>query len=352
MVLAQVIHRATRYPSTFLQVGQTFFPSPKEVYYVILLSMNPYYYANAEFHPNLQLRRETKRWFHYRIDFPVAEPTRYQETNTVRGEYFRPQDSRNAPLAILIHGWGDHSIIPCKLLARSLVKRGIASFVLYLPFHSCRLPEEIRKRLPNLTPEEWFRGYQISVTDIRRIVDWAGNAGGINEKQVAVIGLSLGGFVSAIAMGIDKRIAAGIFLVSGGNSDKLMHLSRVRSFRKDYGVSDAEYHQNQENYTEYLSKVVKDGFENVVPDRQSYLTDPLTFAHLLSQRPVLMINALWDEFIPRESTLDFWEASGNPAISWFPATHASVWLWYPLIRRRIVDFLTNTFSWGEENQVG
>ena len=314
--------------------------------------MNPYSYPNTEFQPNLQLRRETRRWLHYKIDFPVAEPTCYQETNTVRGEYFRPQDCHNAPLAILIHGWGDHSIIPCKLLAKSLVKRGIAGFVLYLPFHSCRLPEEIRKRLPNLTPEEWFRGYQISVTDIHRIVDWAGNAGGMNKEQVAVIGLSLGGFVSAIAMGIDKRIAAGIFLISGGNSNKIMHLSKARNFKKDYGRSEAEYNRGQEEYAEYLEKVVKDGFENVVPDSRDYLTDPLTFAHLLRQRPVLMINALWDEFIPKEATLDFWEASGKPAISWFPATHSSIWLWYPLMRRRIVDFLTATFSRGEENQVG
>ena len=314
--------------------------------------MNPYHYTNTEFCPNLQLRREAKRWFHYKIDFPVAEPTCYQETNTVRGEYFRPQGNHNAPLAILTHGWGDHSIIPCKLLARSLVKRGIASFVLYLPFHSCRLPAEIRKRLPNLTPDEWFRGYQISVTDIRRIVDWASNAEGIDGEQVAAIGLSLGGFVSAIAMGIDKRITAGIFIVSGGNSEKIMHLSRARSFKKEYGISKAEYHQHQEDYAEYLAKVVKDGFENVVPDSRNYLTDPLTFAHLLRRRPVLMINARWDEFIPRESTLDLWEASGRPAISWLPATHGSIWAWYPLIRRRVVDFLTTTFSWREENQVG
>jgi hypothetical protein len=31
----------------------------------------------------------------------------------------------------------------------------------------------IKQRSPMLTPKEWFEGYQISVTDIRQIIDWA-----------------------------------------------------------------------------------------------------------------------------------------------------------------------------------
>ena len=70
----------------------------------------------------------------------------------------------------------------------------------------------------------------------------------------------------------------------------------------------------------------------------------MTFAHLLQQRPLLMINALWDEFIPKEATLDFWEACGKPNISWYPGTHASIWLWYPLILRQITSFIKSTFG--------
>jgi len=53
------------------------------------------------------------------------------------------------------------------------------------------------------------------------------------------------------------------------------------------------------------SFTVRIDMENVTPVRKSFLTDPMTFAHLLQQRPLLMINALWDEFIPKEATLDF-----------------------------------------------
>jgi len=306
--------------------------------------MNPYSCTSGEPHFNLHLKETTNKWLRYTVDFPSAHPTRYEENNTVRGEYFQPRSTDSAPLAILIHGWGDYSIIPCKLLARALASKGIACFVLYLVFHTTRMPEVVKNRLPVLTPEEWFEGYQVSVIDVRQVADWAGDRAEINQEQVAVIGISLGGFISTITMGIDKRIKAGVFLVAGGNSGKITRKSRRSDFRKQYDYTDAEYHQNQSQYARYLAEVAEKGFENVDPARKFFLTDPMTFASYLRKRPVLMVNALWDEAIPREAALDFWEACGKPAIAWFPATHASIWLWYPLISRKIGRFLRSTFS--------
>jgi len=306
--------------------------------------MNPYSYLDSETHFNLHLEETTKKWLHYAVDFPTAHPTRYMGNNTVHGEYFCPRETGHVPLAILLHGMGDLSVIPCKLLARTLVKRGIACFILYLVFHSSRMPEVIKNRLPFLTPEEWFEGYQVSVIDVRRVVDWAGGRAEINREQIAAIGISFGGFISAIAMGIDERIKAGVFLVSGGNSEKMMWLSRSRAFKAGYSRTEDEYRQIQNGYDQYLAEVAEKGFENVNPVRKSFLTDPMTFASYLQKRPVLMVNALWDEFIPKEAAFDFWEACGKPAIAWFPAHHASIWLWYPLISKKITRFLSSTFG--------
>lgn len=306
--------------------------------------IDPYSYLSSESHYNLHLKETTKKWLHYSVDFPSAYLTRYEENNTVRGEYFQPQNADSAPLAILIHGWGDHSVIPCKLLARTLVKRGIACFILYLVFHSRRMAEVIKSRLPVLTPEEWFEGYQVSVIDVRQVVDWANYRAEINKEKIAAIGISLGGFISAIAMGIDKRIGAGVFLVAGGNSEKITCKGRRSDYRKRYNYTDAEYYQNQKRYAQYLAEVAGKGVENVTPAKKSFLTDPMTFASYLQKRPVLMINAIWDEAIPREAALDFWEACGKPAIAWFPAAHASIWLYYPLISRKISRFLSSTFG--------
>lgn len=306
--------------------------------------MNPYNYPNNEANANLQLKQTTPRWLRYAADFPTAHPTRHEKNNTVRGEYFQPRDANHAPLVILFHGIGDESLIPCKLLARALVKKGMACFALYSVFHSKRMPEVVKQRYPLLTPEEWFESYQISVTDIRQVIDWANSQAEINKEQVAVIGISFGGFVSSIAMGIDKRIKAGVFLTSAGNSVKIGQKSRKDAMKKAYRRPDAEYNHTQKLYKQYLAEVAEKGFEKVTPPRQSFLTDPMTFASYLRGRPVLMLNALWDEYIPREAALDFWEACSKPTISWFPSTHTTFWLWYPFISRKITRFLRSTFE--------
>ena len=304
--------------------------------------MNPYSYNNGEFPFNLNLKQTKAKWSCYRVDFPSAHPTCYEENNTVRGEYYQPQGIDNAPLVILVHGMGGYGAFPCHLLARTLVKKGFACFVLYQVFHPSRLPEDIKNRLYDLTPEEWFESYRISVIDVRQVVDWASNMAEINQEQVAAFGISFGGLISAIAMGIDERIKAGVFMVSGGNSPKMMWKSR-RRYTKGYRYSEAEYNQMHSQYMQYLAEVAEKGFENVTPPRKGFLNDPLTFAPYLRQRPLLMLNARWDEAVPREATIDFWEACGKPPITWFPATHASIWLWYPLISRKIVCFLSDTF---------
>ena len=45
-----------------------------------------------------------------------------------RGEYFRPVNTVKAPLVILLHGVGDHSLLPCHLLAKTLTRKGFACF--------------------------------------------------------------------------------------------------------------------------------------------------------------------------------------------------------------------------------
>ena len=306
--------------------------------------MDPYSYPSSEPRFNLHLEETTPRWLRYAVSFPTAHPTRYEENNTVRGEYLQPRKADRASLAILLHGIGDPSIIPCKLLARTLAKRGIACFILYSVFHSSRMPEVLRNRLPALTSEEWFEGYQISVIDVRQVVDWASGKAEINKEQIAAIGISLGGFISAIAMGVDKRIRAGVFLVAGGNSEEITWKSKSRAIRMGLSCTEAECHHIHSCYPQYLAEVAKKGFENVIPVKGCFLTDPMTFASYLRNRPILMINALRDRTIPRQATLDFWEACGKPPIIWLPGNHVTIWFSYPLISRQITSFLRATFG--------
>ncbi len=304
--------------------------------------MNPYSYDNSNQEVKLWVKKDTPKLLHYFVQFRSAIDTGYPENSIVKGEFYLPKIGHKAPLAILVHGMGDYSIIPCKLLARSLLKQGVACFIPYLTIHSKRIPAVMRADLPYLTPDQWFQIYQVSVVDIRQVLDWAHTRVGLDTEQVVMVGISFGGFVSMIAMGIDKRIKAGIFIVTGGNSNKISWLSKDNQYRKRYQRTEDEHLGIQYSYAKYIKEISEKGFENVTADDQSFLIDPMTFASDLKGRPIQMINALYDRYIPREATIELWQACGKPSIKWIPSGHVSIWMWYPTIRRNIMAFLKSS----------
>ena len=306
--------------------------------------INPYNYTRQNNGCNFDLKEETSRWSRYSLDFPSALSLSNLGDCPVRGDYYFPRGLTRAPLAILIHGMGNRSVIPCRMIARTLLAKGIACFILYLVFHNYRIPESIKGKYPNMSADEWFECYRLSVTDIRQVIDWAGSKKEIIQDKISVVGISFGGLISTIAMGLDDRIQAGILIVTGGNTDKITRDSLL--LRRQYKHDPAEFQRGQDEYRSYLAEVECKGFENVESVKSTYLTDPLTFSSCLRQRPILMLNALWDEMIPRSASIDLWESCGRPPISWYPATHASIWLWYPLMGRRMADFLVSLSGGG------
>lgn len=304
--------------------------------------INPYVYTKQNNGSNSGIIEESTLGLRYAVSFPSARTGGCLGNNPVKGEFFLPRVPDKKPLAILVHGMGDSSVAPCRRIAYTLAQKGIATFILYLIFHKHRAHEIVQKKYPNLTAEEWFESYRISVTEVRQVLDWAGSRPEIQQDQVSVIGVSYGSFVSSIAMALDNRIKAGIFIVSGGNSEKIT--KRSLFLRWQYKLNMAEYLRNQEYYRQYLKEVAEKGFEKAASGKNSYFTDPMTFSVYLKNRPIMMLNAMWDEMIPKSATLDLWQSYGKPPIHWYPSTHASIWLWYPLMGSRIADFLKSTSS--------
>lgn len=145
--------------------------------------MNPYDCPGGKPNFALGVEKANSRWSRYSVEFSTAYPTPSKESRVARGEYFRPLQGNDVPLAIILHDLGDHSVIPCKLLARTLINKGIGYLVLYLVFHSSRMPEPVRRPASTFTSEEWFEGYRASVIEVRQVVDWACSWPEINHKK-------------------------------------------------------------------------------------------------------------------------------------------------------------------------
>ena len=250
------------------------------------------------------------------------------------GEYHRPRRTK-PPLAIIAHGMGDTSLIPVRLLARSLLASGWACYLPYLPIHSSRVPAGMN--LTTLSDEGWNDIYRSSVIEIRQALDWAAGRQDLDCERLALIGVSFGGFVSTIAMSRDKRIRAGVLIESGGNATKTARLSGA--MRRRFPRPHRDYAALEKAYQGYLSEVASRGFENVEPQERFFQNDPLTFAPGLRDRPMLMVCGIYDELIPRQAARDVWQAAGRPEILWLPASHVTLWAYYPLISRRVRSFL-------------
>ena len=88
--------------------------------------MNLFQYSSDGLRAQMQLQKTHKDWESYSVNYPTAHPTRHVKNNSVMAEYYQPLNASGAPLVILFHGIGDQILIPCRLLARALVKRGLA----------------------------------------------------------------------------------------------------------------------------------------------------------------------------------------------------------------------------------
>ena len=301
--------------------------------------MYPYDYKVIDTSFDMQLAAETSTRSHYKVTFPSPCPVRWKEGDTVYGDLFMPRSVGRVPLVILTHPFGDASLAPCVTLARLLVRQGIAAFVWYLPIDSCRLPESLKGFSPK-TPHEWLEIYRSSVVEIRRGIDLVSSSEGIDQNRIVVAGMSVGGMISFIAMAVDKRISAGAFVVIGGNMAELSWGGRSNITESTgHSCSREECLAAYRKYPEYLNEVAQKGIENVVPAKECFLFDPLTFAGHLRSRPVVMINGKDDEVVSEKSTNLLWEACGKPRLAWVPGGHVATYCQSDLICSEITNFL-------------
>ncbi|MEL7563009.1 prolyl oligopeptidase family serine peptidase [Dehalogenimonas sp. 4OHTPN] len=179
--------------------------------------------------------------------------------------------------------------------------------------------------------------------NIRQALDWAASRPELDPEHIGISGVSFGGYVAAIALGLDSRLKAGAILLSAGNLGKLAWSRSSRRYGK-WDISEGVFKQEQAEYFKYVDTVTNQGFESVLPSHPAYLFDPYTFVAAIKTKPTLLVNALWDEYFPKEAAREFGEAAGCPEQLWLPTGHATAWLFYPIIRNRVVSLFRNSFN--------
>jgi pimeloyl-ACP methyl ester carboxylesterase len=286
--------------------------------------------------------RETPGVLSWDISYPSCVRTGYPQNDLVRGTYYQSRIESDLA-AIFLHGWRAEVTEPWHVFAHHLADSGVDTLFLELPFHLRRTPEgaESGDLMVQVDPAPTLRAFEQAVADIRTGVIWLHEGG---HQRIGIVGVSLGAMVSTIAMGLEPRIQGGVLILGGADLEIIVWRSAatraLRAAHVTAGITHETCLRQRAEYPLFLEQVLQRGtIDGLKPPVKCYLFDPLTFAPLVRDRPVLMINGLLDPFVPRRATLALWNAAGRPRMKWIFSGHLTSLFWLPQIRADTISYL-------------
>ena len=236
------------------------------------------------------------------VTFPSPVETAHPENNTVHTEYFRPLAPGKHPAVIVLHILGGDFELS-RLFCRQLAQNGVAALFLKLPYYGERRPANSEMRMISEDPQTTVANMRQGILDIRRAAAWLCGQDEIDENQLGIFGISLGGITSALASTAEPRFQKICLMLAGGDMAKIAWESpEVKDVRERWAARGG----SKEEFYQILKQI-----------------DPVTYGDRVRGRKILMLNASNDEVIPKVCTESLWHAFGEPEIVWFDAGHYS-----------------------------
>ncbi len=236
------------------------------------------------------------------VTFPSPVETAHPENNTVHCEYFRPLTPGKHPAVVVLHILGGDFDLS-RLFCRNLASHNVAALFLKLPYYGPRRPDGKEVRMINEDPQITVANMRQGILDIRRGAAWLCGQDEVDDDQLGIFGISLGGITSALASTAEPRFQKICLMLAGGDMAKIAwespELKDVRARWLDKGGSTDEFFA-----------IIKQ-------------IDPVTYGDRVRGRKILMLNASHDEVIPKVCTESLWHAFGEPEIIWMEAGHYS-----------------------------
>ena len=171
--------------------------------------------------------------------------------------------------------------------------------------------------------------------DVRGWMDWILRQPSADPRRVGIVGCSIGAIVGSLAMGRDRRFAAGAFVMGGGHLEEIL--------ASCYG----EEAQVRQHAASAFGWSTEDFLREVaVPLAPA---DPVAVAGAIDPASVLFIDAGKDTCIPPSSRNDLWEAMGRPERVTLGYDHKTsflsmTFLGFDRTTSRIVEFLDSKLT--------
>ena len=250
------------------------------------------------------------------VKFPSPVQTKHAENDIVHGLYFKAAGKRDFATVILLHGWGRSNLWKEKKIAIGLAKNNINCFILKLPYHFERTPEDTWSGEYAITGDilRTVEGTRQLVIEVRTVSTWLRR----QVEKVVISGISLGGMMAHLAMAAEA-FDAGITILAGGNNAGIIWEGiATRSVKDD---------------------LINAGFTREQTSHIYQIINPCIMAKHNKTKNLLMINGLYDEVMPRRFTMELWEALGRPRIKWYPCAHVTSVLFVKNIIKDMIRFI-------------
>lgn len=217
-------------------------------------------------------------------------------------EHWMHEDRAPRATLLALHGFsmGQPRIDAWALLAAQWFARGLDVALLTLPYHGARSPRGARfsgQRFADANPAAMNEAVRRAIYEIHAVVGWLRERSGV---PVGLLGLSLGGFLSALMAALRDDLAFVMPMVPPACLGDLA----VNFSRRDAGGAGAA--------TPYTYDELRQMFR---------VHSPLTYPLRLPRERALIIAGRGDRIVPPEHPYALWRHWGEPDIHWFSGSH-------------------------------
>ncbi len=195
-------------------------------------------------------------------------------------------------------------------MGRMLAQHGVTTAVLSLPFHWERSPDGVPSGAQFFSADPLWTAaaFRQAVIDARAALGLLRGSGG----PVGLIGFSLGGILAHVVMSLEPLDLGVSVLAAGDTAGVVWEGTLTRAYRQAMQARGITLGRLAELWS---------------------IGNPSRYAARVRARRILMVNARYDQVVPRRFTDELWQALGQPAIRWLAAGHITAFLF----RRVIVD---------------
>jgi len=250
--------------------------------------------------------------------FATPQPCEFAENNLVYGRLY-PCGERwqKRPVVVLLHGGGKYAIVMYRflfpLIARHCNRAGFNAATLVAPYHFQRRPAQTEA----LSHLDYLRGAKSTgqaVAEIRALTGWLLQEG---CPAVALWGSSYGGWLAGLVACHDSRLAAVVLAKPSvrprASFARWIVRRRLREALKRQAAARAKLGATPLNLT--------------------------TSQPVIPKANVLLIESIYDCFVPKEHIEELWQAWRQPEIWRVPHGHVSLSLMAPGFTSRVLRWL-------------